>query len=630
MTTTSRRDLLKLGAISFGAAAAACTQAKPLLPYEGSVTFAHGVASGDPGLDRVIVWTRVTPQADGPVPVRWVVAKDKELTQIVKLGDFTTNAERDYTVKVDVTGLKPGLVYYYGFQVGESRSVAGRAKTLPQGAVEAVNFVVCSCSNYPFGYFNGYEAIAARADALDAVLHLGDYIYEYGANGYGGEVAARLGRVVDPTTEIVSLEDYRKRHALYKSDADLQAAHAAAPWITVWDDHEITNNPWRDGAENHDPDQNEGDWETRKRVALQAYYEWMPVRDPAEGGAREAIYRSFQFGDVATLIMLETRLVGRDLQWDYLTDIPPRETVYDITNPAAPTIVTDLAAAQAAGAALARLPTPFDLRSGAPVPVLDYAQASAFAAAGGALPEGYRYLPDVARFESEKLNDPAREMLGAAQQSWVGQQLAASVAAGTTWQVLGNQIIMARVQAPDIAGQLTPEQFQALDQQWRGFRRFVELAQTNLPFNTDAWDGYPAARERLYDSIKATNAANVITVTGDTHTAWANELFMADGATRIGVEFGTTSITSPGFGNTLGPLGIQLGPLMEARNKEVVWHNPNDRGFLWLKLAKDRAEAEFHVVNNIETKSFDTKLDRAFVVTPSDGATVSALQAREA
>ena len=173
-----------------------------------------------------------------------------------------------------------------------------------------------SCSNWPFGYFNVYKAIAQRDD-VDAVIHLGDYIYEYGVDGYGGQVGEQIGRRHDPVTEIVTLEDYRTRHAQYKSDPDLQAAHAIAPWYCTWDDHESTNNSYRSGAENHNPENNEGDWTARKQVAVQAYMEWMPVRELQPGRAAESIYRSADWGDLASIFMLESRLTGRsdEISW---------------------------------------------------------------------------------------------------------------------------------------------------------------------------------------------------------------------------------------------------------------------------------------------------------------------------
>jgi alkaline phosphatase D len=231
--------------------------------YEGEVSFVHGVASGDPKQDRVIIWTRVSPVNSGPVPVRWIVARNRELSDVVKTGVFETNEGRDYTVKVDVTGLRAGAPYFYGFRAGAAESAVGKTRTLPRGRTEELKIGVASCASYPHGFFNAYKALSERDD-LAAIIHLGDYIYEYGLSGYGGDVALQLGRVPSPEVECTRLEDYRQRHAQYKSQAELQAAHAAAPWIAVWDDHEVANDSFTNGAENHN--QNEGQWATRKHA----------------------------------------------------------------------------------------------------------------------------------------------------------------------------------------------------------------------------------------------------------------------------------------------------------------------------------------------------------------------------
>ena len=250
--------------------------------------------------------------------------------------------------------------------------------------------MVC-CSLYSNGYFNGYRAIADLAE-VDAVIHLGDYIYEYGAadTAYGMGNGRKLGRIPEPMHDTVTLADYRRRHAQYKRDVDLQAAHARAPWICVFDDHEICDNPWKDGAANHHP--GEGPWVARKVAAIKAYREWMPIRDPSGSLSEtqaETVYRSFRFGRLAELIMVETRLLARSKQLDYRTDVP-----------------------------------------------LD---------AHGE--------PDFAAFRA-RLDDPARELFGARQRQWLDGTLTASVADGVRWQVLSSQVLMARLGAPDLVAAL--------------------------------------------------------------------------------------------------------------------------------------------------------------------------------
>ncbi|MGD8416527.1 MAG: alkaline phosphatase D family protein [Pseudomonadales bacterium] len=312
---TTRRAFL--GSAAAGAAAAGTgvvggRAADAATASDGGLLFRHGVASGDPLSDRVILWTRVTTSADNAVPVRWVIATDPGFKTIVNQGVVIALPARDHTVKVDALGLDPGRTYYYRFDAAGQESPVGRTRTLPELTVSRLRFGVVSCSNLPFGYFNAYARLAERED-LDAVLHLGDYLYEYAPGEYGN--GEEFGRVHQPPHELITLADYRIRHAQYKTDPDLQEAHRQHPWICVWDDHESANNSWRDGAENHNPERGEGEWSVRRAAAIRAYHEWIPVREqPSANGP--FIYRSFRFGQLADLIMLDTRLYGRTRQLD--------------------------------------------------------------------------------------------------------------------------------------------------------------------------------------------------------------------------------------------------------------------------------------------------------------------------
>lgn len=261
--------------------------------------FSHGVASGDPLSDAVILWTRVSPDTAGPVRVDWVVAEDPELRRVVDAGAVMTDESLDFTVKVDADGLEPATTYYYEFRSQQRRSPVGRTRTAPSGSANHLRFAVASCSKYTEGYFVAYRGIAARHD-LDAVIHLGDYIYERGDRG--------PVRPHFPDHEIVEIDDYRARYAQYRTDPDLQEAHRQHPFITVWDDHESTNNAWRDGADNHDP--SEGDWFERKAVAQRVYSEWMPIRVESA----DEIFRRLPYGELLDVLMLDTRLWGRDEQ----------------------------------------------------------------------------------------------------------------------------------------------------------------------------------------------------------------------------------------------------------------------------------------------------------------------------
>jgi len=235
--------------------------------------FNHGVASGDPLTDGVILWTRVNLEASEPVEVWWEMALDEAFLERTAQGTFTTNADRDFTVKVDASGLMWGRNYFYRFAAQGRWSSTGRTRLAPKSTeVSKLRFGVCSCANYAFGYFHGFRHMAARAD-LDAVLHLGDYFYEYGNGAYpDGSAAQPQLRMLEPPHETVTLQDYRMRFSLYRRDPDLQECHRQHPFIVVWDDHETANNSWMGGAENHNPE-TEGPWSERVAAARQAFFE---------------------------------------------------------------------------------------------------------------------------------------------------------------------------------------------------------------------------------------------------------------------------------------------------------------------------------------------------------------------
>ena len=510
--------------------------------YPGTLNFIHGVASGDPLPDSVIIWTRVTPDAaypDAAVPISYGVFEDADMQVPVRYGQGYATPDRDYTVKINLTDLEPDREYYFRFIAkvasGDIGSPVGRTKTTAESGADPVKLAVISCSNYPFGRFHVYRDIANTAD-LDAVVHLGDYIYEYGVDGYGGSTGQELDRNHEPPLEIVTLDDYRTRHAQYKTDPDLQAAHASAPWICTWDDHESTNNSYRSGAENHNPEAGEGNWTDRKQAAVQAYLEWMPVRDPAVGKAREALYRRFDFGDVASIICLETRLTGRsdEISW--------------------------------------------------------------FAELGGLEPVN---IPLAAMETMVRVQNPDRTMLGAAQEKWLADELNDSTAKSKTWQVLANQIVMARVRPPNFANTLSEEQKAAQDIGY--VQQLIPFSQLGLPWNLDAWDGFPAARDRLYESAKAAGA-RLVTLTGDTHTAWANTLVDADDEQR-GVEFGCTSVTSPGFGTYMKDVP-DLGEQFADANPEVDFYDPFGNGWTIVTLTADEVRADYRKVSDVKAETF--------------------------
>lgn len=612
----SQKGLTRRGALAFASAAAACSaQDIETPPYAGSVGFNHGVASGDPGANRVVIWTRVSPEQPGPVPVRWIVARNRELTDVVKTGVIETSEARDYTVKADVTGLRAGAPYFYGFRAGAAESAIGKTRTLPRGTVRELKLAVVSCASFSHGFFNAYEALAQRDD-VDAVIHLGDYIYEYGLSGYGGDVALQLGRVPSPEVECIHLEDYRARHAQYKTQSELQAAHAIAPWIVVWDDHEVANDSWTGGAENHQ--QTEGEWADRKRAALQAYYEWMPIRDPEPGRAFEAINRSFQFGDIATLIMVETRLLARTKPLDYATQLPIEMQRWNMTNPAAPVALRDH---EADVAAMQRLPRIYEGVAGELRPVLDWRRAQGLVARAANLPTGFFVAPDTAAIDA-LIRAPDRTLMGAAQEQWLGDELNASVRRGVRWQLLGNQVLVAPVLAPDLSA--TPAPLAAALERLRpGVTQLLKLSRFPFPLNMDAWDGYPASRDALLGAIRQAGA-NAIVLTGDTHTAWANEINDADG--RVAVEFGATSITSPSDADYFEPFGVDFSAGVRSRNPHVKHTDAAHRGYLLLTLTAAAASAEFFSVTNILSKDYEIARTAAFRLAPGERG-VGALEA---
>ncbi len=281
-------------------------------------SFTHGVASGDPLANRVIIWTRFVPDSLlglNSLDVVWEVALDKHFKDTYSSGVTLAHSNKDFIVKVDVEDLKPNKTYYYRFSVGQIKSAVGVTKTLAKRNVKKVRFAIATCANHPAGYFNAYAEISRqhKKAAYDALLHIGDYIYEYGMGEYASEHAIELDRVPSPAHECVTLSDYRKRYAQYRSDPDLQTLHAQMPFIHIWDDHEIADNTWKEGALNHQPQ--EGEFIQRRKDAIQAFHEWLPIRDNmVEKGE---IYRSFVFGDLVHLLMLDTRVTGRSKQLDY-------------------------------------------------------------------------------------------------------------------------------------------------------------------------------------------------------------------------------------------------------------------------------------------------------------------------
>lgn len=541
-----------VAAIGAGGALVA-TAARAATAGPGGAVFRHGVASGDPDQTGLVLWTRVEPAAARET-VGWEIARDPAFRDIVRAGRIETGADRDFTAKVLVEGLTPGTAYHYRFMARGETSPVGRTRTLPDGALDRLGIALVSCSNYPFGYFHAYETIA-RDPLVDIVLHTGDYIYEYGADGWGAESGHKLGRVHEPANEIVSLSDYRTRHAQYRRDPGLQAMTQAHPFVSCWDDHESANNPWVGGAQNHQG-ASEGSWQVRRAAAIQAYYEWLPIREPGPGRSRADYWRSYRFGDLATLVTLETRHSARAQQIDYL----------------------------------------------------DHAAKITSAA-------------EAARLRDEVIGAPDRPMLSADMEIFLTAELTRSVRAGEPWRIIGNAIPMARTPVPDLigAGLLPdpatpglPKETQALA--WK--------AKWNLPFYPDTWDGYPWARERFYAQCRAAGASDLIVLTGDSHSFWANRLF--DGERRaMGIELGTAGVTSPGdfIESGFGPdLSVRLDQAFADMLEEIDWTDNMHQGYVRLDLRRDAAQASFVAMSSVTALRYRPELLRRYAIHRRDGA----------
>ena len=439
--------------------------------------FYHGVASFDPLPNSILIWTRITVDNPGSVDVNWRFATDTLFNNVVASGTETTDETKDYTVTVDVAGLQPNTWYYYEFSNSGRYSLIGRTKTTPVGDTDSLRFAVASCADYENGYYNAYKHIAERND-IDAVIFLGDYIYEYGV---GGGVA---GREHEPANEIISLDDYRTRYSQYRLDPDLRYAHQQYPFINVWDDHEMANNAYHDGAENH-TEGAEGTWVDRIVAAQKASDEWNPKRLLDENNLGK-IYRTVRYGDFLNLYMLDTRYYDRDLQG-----------------------------------------------SG---------------------------------------TDDTRRLIGDEQMDWLTNQMDTTT---VLWNIIGQQVMM------------TP------------------LIVFGITVNNDQWDGYPADRDTLYQRIQDAGVENIVALTGDIHSSWANDLPLSNYDNSdlqnvigsVGVEFVATSITSggaPGVPQTI----------ITGQNPHIRYVDLAKRGYVLLDVNKTRTQGDWYYVSTITDQNF--------------------------
>ena len=495
------RKHLTLFLLACMVAVTAWAQAPRIMPQGVLMPFPHGVASGDPLTDRVILWTRLSTTDANAQNITWRIATDTALTNVINQGTAIADPANDWCVKVDATGLSSNTWYYYQFEFNGRKSLVGRTRTLPSNSdnVNQLRFGVVSCSNLPEGFFNAYDHLAQRND-VDVVLHLGDYIYEG-----GGGTNALDGRNPIPGKEIITLSEYRLRYSQYHLDGDLMRLHQYYPWIAVWDDHETANNSWRNGAQNH-TEGVEGTWVDRLETGRRVYSEWMPIRDP-DANDPLRIWRSFNWGGLVNLIMLDTRIYGRD------------EQLQGTSNPLIP------------------------------VPVLNT--------------------------NDPALNSPTRSLLGDSQRNWLFDQLK-NVSA--TWRALGQQVMMARLGG-------------------------------NLPLvgdfivNPDQWDGYPVERKRILDTILTNNIPNNVVLSGDIHTAWANDIptpgqTYAGSANSAAVEFVGMSVTS---GN--GIAGLPASQI-QSFNPHIKFVDLDRHGYFITDFTPQRVQTDYVFVSTIDDRNY--------------------------
>ena len=508
MIGMDRRQFLVSGAVQAG-----LFLAPGMLSAGGVRGFSHGVASGDPRQDSMVLWTRYL--SPDPVNLRVEVAEDEAFGRIVARGEAFASPATDCVAKIRATGLEAGRRYFYRFTApGGERSETGRTQTLPVGRVDRFRVAVFSCANATSGWFNAYAHAAARND-IDLVLHLGDYIYESPLDRPDAVEMLAERRSLAPSHETLSLIDYRLRYASYRADPDLAALHRAFPMVAVPDDHESANNAWSGGASGHQPD--EGSWEVRKAAAVRAWAEWLPMGEGA--------YGHYEIGDLASLYRLETRLTGRDRQLDI-------------------------------------------------EPVI----------------AGSRDIPKaVAAFKARDLADPHRTMMGAAQEKWLYDGFRRS-GGQKAWQILAQQVIMGPMMLPETMTQWFADPA-TLDAEARQELEIAAmLGRADVPARFDRWDGYPAARNRLLGAAQAAGA-NLITLSGDSHNAWAYNL-SANGK-PAGVEFAGQSVSSFGMERRFTADSTRIAADLLARNPELKWCDTQHRGYMTIDITPDAVEAEW-------------------------------------
>lgn len=489
-----RREFVGLSGVSavalaFGLPDVASERTRTAGPFR-NYPFTLGIASGDPLPDSVMLWTRLAPEPFSSTggmdparfPVHWQVAEDERFSRVVRAGTALARREFVHSVHVDVRGLRPGREYYYRFRAGREISPVGRTKTAPApGATPtSFRFAATACQAWYDGYYTAYRHMAG--EDIDLVVHLGDYLYEYSAFTRGGRPDADLPDKYDRVT--VTLTDYRDRYALYKLDPDIQAAHAVAPWIVTWDDHEVVNNYLGDSDTDGTPPE---EFLIRRANAYRAYWEHQPLRVPHPVGPDMRLYRRFAFGDLVEFNALDTHQYADDL------------------------------------------------------------------ACG-----------DAVTVDCPERHDPSRTFLGEAQEAWLLDGLARSSA---RWNVLAQQVMMSQLARETSDGVALPMIY---------------------------WDGYTAARDRLFTGLAERNVANPISLSGDLHHSVAADLkedFDDPDSATIGTEFEVSSMSSGGDGSDMSSFGENL----LRSNPHLKFYN-RQRGYIRFTATPDTLQADYRIV----------------------------------
>lgn len=519
----SRRHLIASGAL------AGTLSALPSLAATGELSrggFTHGVASGDPLTDAVVLWTRFEPADGARGAIGWEVSEYEDFRSLSASGTATAVARHDWCVKVDAGGLRPDGRYFYRFLSRSGPSPTGRTRTAPARGTEPLTVAGFACANLTYGHFRAY-ADAAMRDDIDLCVHVGDYIYEGSMTGARRSPHHVPRRVWAPEHELVAYADYCQRYASYRADPDLQELHRVKPFLVVWDDHEFANDAWREGAAAHQS-LAEGPWPARRDAAARAWFDWMPVR--AHPGQPRRIHHTLQWGELAHLAMLDTRLL-RDNQ-----------------------------------------PLPFTTQ------LAGYADAS-----------DATFEREALRIWHEMIGAADRSVLGIDQERWLARQLAASRTSGAPWQILVEGSVLGRWGMPPQGNDWLPADASDAEKVNRDIQ--VRTGALGLPYDTPLWNGFPTARERTLRSC-ARDGQNVFAFGGETHTGWFFDLPGGEDGPAA-VEVALTAVTSSNDLRTGDPQSRDREEALTGFNPELAWCDVHHWGYSTVRFTPHAAEAEY-------------------------------------